>query len=81
MGQPRRLSDVGFTPDFGPMAAQPSDDSGPEATSQPLLDHLIGEHLGRVGYIETECFGAFKIDNEIEFGRQLYGELFRFGTL
>src|SRR5215831_2298453 len=39
--------------------------------STPSLDHLVGEGEQLIRHIEPERFGGCKVDDEIEFGRQL----------
>src|SRR5262245_36713664 len=33
------------------------------------LDHLVGEQLDRVGYLDAERPGRLQVDDELEFGR------------
>ena len=46
-------------------------------SKNPLLDHLVGERLDRVGHLDAERLGGRKIDHEIEPGRLLDREVGR----
>jgi hypothetical protein len=33
------------------------------------LDHLVGEQLDRIGYLDAECSRGLHVDDELELGR------------
>ena len=45
-----------------------------------LFDHLVGTREQRGRYGEAERLGSSEIENELELGRLLHGQIARFGS-
>src|SRR5262245_9996166 len=51
------------------------------ASSSRSFDHLVGASENRIRHGQAEGLGGFKIDDELEPGRQLNRQLARLGTI